>query len=129
VAKVGSVGIDVEKEKGRLEVILRGPGGRLATLYMQPSQAKAIGGVLVKTEEYHSELKKTGAGKPEKKVPAGDYEVTFNLPPSKPFEVIIKKPKLFTASIIVNKQQALEIGRYLKDAEKMADLVNSRVKP
>lgn len=129
VAKVGAANIRVEKEKDRLEIILSAPGGKLATLHLQPSQATAIAEVLLKTEDYYNELKKEGQTETEIKVSAGNHEVVYSLPKRKTFEVTIKQPKTFGAAIIVKKEEALEIGGYLKNSQKMADLVNSRIKP
>lgn len=129
VAKVGTANIRVEKEKSRLEIVLSAPGGKLATLHLQPSQATEIAEVLLKTEEYYNELKKKGQTETEIKVSAGNHEVVYSLPRGKPFEVIIKQPKTFGAAIIVKKEEALEIGGYLRNSQKMADLVNSRIKP
>ena len=129
VAKVGAANIRVEKQKGRLEIILSAPGGKLATLHLQPSQATEIAEVLLKTEGYYNELKKEGQTETEIKVSAGNHEVVYSLPRGKPFEVIIKQPKIFGAALIVKKEEAVEIGGYLRNSQKMADLVNNRIKP
>ena len=129
VAKVGAANIRVEKEKGRLEIVLSAPGGGLATLRLQPSEATAIAEVLLKTEGYYNKLKEEGQKETEIKVSAGNHEVVYSLPKGKPFEVIIKQPKFFGAALIVKKEEALEIGGYLRNSQKMADLVNSRIKP
>ncbi len=129
VAKVGAVNIRVEKEKDGLEIILSAPGGGLATLPLQPSEATAIAEVLLKTEDYYNKLKEKGQKETEIKVSAGNHDVVYSLPRGKPFEVTIKQPKFFGATLIVKKEEALEIGGYLRNSQKMADLVNSRIKP
>ncbi len=129
VAKVGDASIALQKNPSGVLIILRGPGAGLGRLSMTPSQAKAVGAVLKTTEEYYSKQKKNAVGKSEDEVSAGDYRVYFSSSArGKSFQVGVKKSDA-AATVQMNKDQALMMGKYLGDAEKMAALVNDRVRP
>jgi hypothetical protein len=96
---------------------------------MTPSQAKAVGAVLMATEEYYNKQKKNPVGKSEDMASAGDYRVYFSSSArGKSFQVGVKKSDA-AATVLMNKDQALKMGKYLGDAEKMTALVNDHIKP
>ncbi len=129
VVKVGDVSMAVQKNPSGVLIILRGPGGGLGRLSMTPFQAKAVGAVLKTTEEYYNKQKKSPVGKSEDMASAGDYRVYFSSSArGKSFQVGVKKSDA-AATVQMNKDQALKMGKYLGDAEKMAALVNDRIKP
>ena len=78
IADAGDATIEIQKSPTGLAVILKSIGGPLATLSMPPSQAKAIGEALKKTEDYYKEQKKSDDLKSSKIVPVGNYRITFS---------------------------------------------------
>jgi hypothetical protein len=129
VAKAGDVRVAVQKNPSGILIILRGPGAGLGRVSMTPSQAKAVGAVLKTTEEYYNKQKKNPVGKSEDMVSAGDYRVYFSSSArGKSFQVGVKKSDA-AATVLMNKDQALKMGKYLGDAEKMTALVNDHIKP
>ncbi|NQU13112.1 MAG: hypothetical protein HQ561_03145 [Desulfobacteraceae bacterium] len=130
VAKVGDVRIEIKKTApGGVWVNLISPGGKLARLSIPPSKTKAIGEVLSKTDEYYNSQKKSGEMNAKDVVPVGDYKVTFSSSKSRAFQVSLATSKVFGSAVLMGKDQALKVGEYLINAEKMVALVNERVTP
>ena len=129
VAKTGDVGMQIQKKPGSISVILSSLGGKIATLSMTPSEAKAIGEVLEKTEEYYNKQKKSDDRKSEDVVHEGQFRVYFSSSQGKNFQVSIRSSKFFSAAVLLNRDEALEMGKHLRDAEDMAAFVNRRIKP
>jgi len=61
-------------------------------------------------------------------VSAGDHRVYFSSSRGKKFQVSVRKSAA-GAAVLMKKDQALNMGKYLRDAEKMATLVNDRIRP
>jgi hypothetical protein len=128
VAKVGDVRMDVQKNPQGVSIFLRGPGGGLARLNMTPPQAKVVGDVLKSTGAYYDEQMKKKDPNVDQMVSAGNHRVYFSSSRGKKFQVSVRK-SVAGAAVLMNKDQALKMGKYLGDAEKMAALVNDHVKP
>ena len=105
------------------------PGGKLARLSIPPSQTKAIGEVLLKTEEYYNKQEKSGEMKAKDVVSTGDYKVSFSSSKSRAFQVSLAASKVLGSAVLMGKDQASKVGEYLINAEKMVALVNERVTP
>ena len=129
VARTGDVSMQIQKKPGNISVILSSLGGKIATLSMTPSEAKAIGQVLEKTEEYYDKQKKSDDRKSEDVVHEGQFRVYFSSTQGKNFQVSIRSSKFFSAAVLLTKDEALEMGKNLRDAEDMAAFVNRRIKP
>jgi len=127
-AKVGDVRMDVQKTPKGVSIVLAGPGGGLARLNMTPLQAMAVGDVLEKTGGYYDEQMKKQDPNMEKIVSAGDHTVSFSSSRGRKFQVRVRKSAV-GAAVLLDKDQALKMGKYLKDAQKMATLLNERIKP
>ena len=127
-AKVGDVRMDVKKNPKGVSIVLAGPGGGLARLTMTPLQAIAVGEALEKTGEYYDEQMKRKDPNMEKMVSAGDHRVYFTSSRGGKFKVSVRKSTA-GAAVLMDKDQALKMGKYLRDAEKMAALVDQRIKP
>lgn len=127
-AKVGDVKMDVQKSLKGVSIVLSSPGGGLARLTMTPLQAKAVGDVLKNTGMYYDEQMKKQDPNMEKMVSAGDHRVYFSSSRGKKFQVSVRKSTV-GAAVLMDKDQALKMGKYLRDAEKMAALVNERIRP
>lgn len=128
VAKVGGIAIEIEKTRAHLLVLVKSPGGRLASLRMKPSQTRAVGEVLLTTGKYHEQLMAMKEREYKETVPAGDFRVTFTKTGAD-FEVKIDQPKAVSASVLLFADQAPKVGEYLMRAEAMAALVDSKINP
>ncbi len=128
VAKVGDVRMDIQKNPKDVSIVLASPGGGLARLTMTPLQAKAVGDVLKNTGMYYDEQMKKQDPNMEKMVSAGDHRVYFSSSRGKKFQVNVRKSAI-GAAVLMDKDQALKMGKYLGDAEKLAALVNDRIRP
>ena len=128
VAKVGDVRMDVQKNPKAVSIVLAGPGGGLARLNMTPLQAMAVGQALEKTGGYYDEQMKKQDPNMEEMVSAGDHRVYFSSSRGKKFQVSVRKSTA-GAAVLMDKDQALKMGKYLRAAEKMATLVNKRIRP
>lgn len=128
VGKVGAVAVEIEKTQLHLLVLLKSPGGRLASLRMRPAQTGAVAEVLLKTGEYKTRLMAMKEKDYKEVVPAGDYRVTFTKA-GRDFEVKIDEPKAFSPSVLLFADQAPKVGEYLMNAEKMAELVDRKIRP
>ena len=127
-AKVGDVRMDVQKNPKGVSIVLRGPGGGLGRLNMTPPQAKVVGDVLKSTGAYYDEQMKKKDPNVDQMVTAGNHRVYFSSSRGKKFQVSVRKSAA-GAAVLMNKDQALKMGKYLGDAEKLAALVNERIRP
>jgi hypothetical protein len=127
-AKVGDVRMDVQKNPKGVSIVLAGPGGGLARLNMTPLQAVAVGQTLEKTIGFYDEQMKKQDPNMEEMVSAGNHRVYFSSSRGKKFQVSVRKSAV-GAAVLMNKDQALKMGKYLGDAEKLAALVNERIRP
>ncbi len=127
--QVGSVRIEFHKQKDRLGFLLSwSPHGRLSSLFLSASEAKAISKALMQADDYLQKQKKASVVKPSKDaVPVEHYRVTFSSRAGKNFKVEVDRHKAFSAIVRMNARTAMEIGKTLSKAEEMADFVNSRI--
>ena len=84
--------------------------------------------VLKKTGEYYDKQMKNKEPNVDELASAGDYKVYFSSSRGMKFKVSVRK-SVVGAAVLMSKDQALKMGKYLGDAEKMAALVNDRVNP
>jgi hypothetical protein len=129
IGDAGNATIEIQKSPKGLAVILKSLGGPLATLSIPPSQANMIGEALKKTEDYYEEQKKSDDLKSSKIVPAGNYKITFSSKQGSSFVAEISESKAFGAAVLLSKEAALKIGRYLRKAEAMTAFVDKRIRP
>jgi len=127
-AKVGDTRMNVQKTPKGTSIVLAGPGGGLARLNMTPLQAVAVGEALAKTGEYYDDQMKQQDPNMEKQVSAGDHTISFSSSRGRKFQVSVRKSAV-GAAVLMNKDQALKMGKYLRDAQKMATLLNERIRP
>ncbi len=129
IADAGDATIEIQKSPTNLAVILKSLGGPLATLSIPPSQAKMIGDALKKTEDYYNEQKKSDDWKSSKTVSAGNYKITFSSKQGSSFVAEIAESKTFGSAVLLSKEAALKIGKYLRKAEAMAAFADKRIRP
>jgi len=137
VATVNNVSIRAQKTPERLGILLSSPGGRIATIFLKGSQAKAVGEVLLKAEEYH--LSQLDRYKKQVKsferdivdtVPAGGHKVVFaSTAQVKTLEIRLMQPKVFSPAVLMTMNEAIKVGKILLDAEEMVAVVSQRVRP
>ena len=127
-AKVGDTRMNVQKTPKGTSIVLAGPGGGLARLNMTPLQAVAVGDVLEKTGKYYDDQMKQQDPNMEKIVSAGDHTVSFSSSRGRKFQISVRKSAV-GAAVLMDKDQALKMGKYLREAEKMAALVDKRIRP
>lgn len=129
VADAGNTTIEIQKSPAGLAVILKSIGGPLATLSIQPSQTKAIGEALKKTGDYYNDQKKSEDLKSSKTVTAGNYKITFSSKQGSSFVAEIAESKAFGSAVLLSKEAALKIGKYLSEAEAMTAFADKRIRP
>jgi hypothetical protein len=128
VAKAGDVVLEVKRDQDRIGVSLRNTmGRRLTTLFMSASEARAIGQILMKAEEYCKQAQDSKPRAP-KVVMAGDYRVTFTLVFTNNFDIEVERHKMFSPSVRMSKGQALQIGKYMLEAKEMVAFLERRMK-
>ena len=110
-------------------MILKSLGGPLTTLSIPPSQTKMIGEALKKTEDYYNEQKESDDWKSSETVAVGNYKITFSSKQGSSFVAEIAESKTFGSAVLLSKEAALKIGKYLREAEAMAAFADKRIRP
>jgi hypothetical protein len=136
VVTVGGIDIKIQKNPTRFGVLLSSRGGKIATLFLEPIQAIAIGEALLKAEDYHQQVitsynqQVKGFEKDIiKTVPAGGHKVIFSLTQKGgTFEIKIMAPKMFSPAVLVEPENAEKVGNYLIEAEIMTKQVEKHVR-
>ena len=127
---MGNVSLKIQKDQDDLVVLLSSPGWKVATISLKPSQAKAISEVLAKTDDYYNKFKNSDDVEHYETVQAAGVYVTYSSKKrAKDFEVKVHKSKYIGATVLLSKDEALEICKYMRDAEAMAAYVEKRIKP
>jgi len=97
-------------------------------LNIPPAQAEAIAKVLDETGVHYDEQVTKQDPNMSKSVSAGDCTVTFSSSRGRNFQVGVRKSAA-GALVPMNKEQALRMAPYLKDSQKLVEIVNERIKP
>jgi hypothetical protein len=137
VVTVDNVDIKIQKNPKRLGVLLSGRGGKIGTLFLTASRARAIGEVLLKAEDYYRKHQNRYEKQPKgfekdqvDTVPAGGHKVIFaSKAKVKELEIRVMQPKFISAIVLMTQDEAIRTGKYLLDAEKMVEMVDQRVRP
>ena len=64
----------------------------------------------------------------EEKVSAGDHTVSFSSSRGRKFQVSVRKSAA-GAAVLMDKDQALKMGKHLGEAASLAALVDERIRP
>ena len=128
VVNEGTAKMEIQKSPEGIAVILKTPCP-LTTLSIPPSQAKMIGELLKKTQNYYIEQKKSDDLKSSKTIRSGSYKVTFSSEQGSNFVVEIAESKVFGSAVLWSKDAALKFGKYLRKAEAMAAFADKRIRP
>ncbi len=128
VVNEGTAKMEIQKSPEGLSVILK-TIGPLTTLSIPPSQAKMIGEVLKKKEDYYREQEKSDDLKSSKTIRSGRYKVTFSSKQGSNFVVEIAESKVLGSAVLWSKDTALKLGKYLVKAEAIAAFADKRITP
>jgi hypothetical protein len=128
VVNEGTAKMEIQKSPEGVAVILK-TLGPLTTLSIPPSQAKMIGEVLIKTEDYYKEQKNSDDLKSSKTIPSGSYKITFSSKQGSNFVIEIAESKIFGSAVLWSKDEALKLGKYLRKAEAISAFADKRIRP
>ena len=142
VAQEGNVALKLQKDPEGIFCILSSLGGKLATLKLTPTKSIKIGQVLLTANDYYKKHQDFYKQEKEKytiayneehydKVDVDGHKVIFHSQPKgTPFEVRVSEDKTFAVvAVILDRDQAVKIGKYMVDSEELASIVQAHVKP
>jgi hypothetical protein len=130
VAQTGSGVMEIYKDKSAAVVVLANRAKlTLTTLHLAPNVARQIGEVLVNTDKYYGRLSGSQEKKPAETVEVGSYMVNFalNSPKQGQFEIFVQSGSKSGPGVKMYRDEAIEIGKTLLEAEKMAAFINERI--
>ena len=138
----GNVAFKLQKDPEGIFCILSSLGGKLATLKLTPTKSIKIGQVLLTANDYYKKHQDFYKQEKEKytiayneehydKVDVDGHKVIFHSQPKgTPFEVRVSEDKTFAVvAVILDRDQAVKIGKYMVDSEELASIVQAHVKP
>ena len=126
---IGGTTIEVQKTPETLVVIFGRQGFPLSTLTVSPVQANAVGIMLKKTNDYYGAQKKSEDLTSSDSLTANNCVVTFSSKQGRNFEVRVKLDGYFGRVVLMEREEAIEAGKYLRKAEQMASFADKRVRP
>ena len=129
VVKIEGTTLEIQKTPEALVVIFGRPGIPLCALTVSPAQAKAVGDMLKRTNDYHEVQKKSEDLTSTDALFSQNCVVTFSSKQGRGFEVRVKQDEPFSPVVLMEKEEAMEIGKYLRQAEQMASFADKRVRP
>jgi hypothetical protein len=129
IIKYGGTSMEIQKTPQALVVIFGQPMIPLCALTVSPTQANAIGEMLQKTEEYYEAQKKSDDVSSSDTIFSHDCAVNFSSKQGRDFRIRIKKNEVFGPVVLLTRDEANEIGKYLREAEQMASFVDKRIRP
>ncbi|MCF8127939.1 MAG: hypothetical protein K9N10_05465 [Deltaproteobacteria bacterium] len=129
VVKYGGTTMEIQKTPEALVVIFGRPSVPLCALTISPVQANAVGQLLKKTEEYYEMQKKSDDLSSSDTLSANNCEVNFSSKQGREFRIRVKQKELFGPVVLMERDEAIEIGKYLRQAEQMASFADKRIRP
>jgi len=129
VAKYGGTTMEIQKTPEALVVIFGRPSVPLCALTISPVQANAVGQLLKKTEEYYEMQKKSDDLSSSDTLSANNCTVNFSSKQGREFRIRVKQKELFGPVVLMERDEAIEIGKYLRQAEEMASFADKRIRP
>jgi hypothetical protein len=129
VAEIGNVELSVVKTDESSYIRLYSDQGLSSFLRLTGDEAETISEALGKTNEFYEKQK--GAAQDVAEVAsAGEYKVTFRTSVKYGFSVVIRKSSGFSMdSFRLDRSEALDLQKYLKNSRAMLDYVETRVDP
>lgn len=129
VVKFGGTTMEIQKTPEALVVILGRPSIPLCALTISPVQANAIGELLKKTDDYYQSQKNSDDPSSSETLSSHNCEVNFSSKQGREFKVRVKQNKVFGPVALMERDEAIEVGKYLRQAEQMASFADKRVRP
>lgn len=126
---IGGTTIEVQKTPEALVVIFGRTSIPLCALTVSPVQAHAVGELLKKTEEYYQLQKKTDDPSSSDTLTAHNCAVNFSSKQGRDFKVRVKQNEVFGPVVLMEREEAIEAGKYLRKVEQMASFADKRVRP
>ncbi len=129
VVKYGGTSMQIQKTPAALVVIFGQPSIPLCALTVSPVQANAIGELLQKTEDYYESQKKSDDLSSSNSLFSNNCEVNFSSKQGREFRIRVKQNDVFGPVVLMERDEAIEIGKYLRQAEQMASFADKRIRP
>ena len=126
---IGGTTIEIQKTPETLVVIFGRTGIPLCALTVSPAQANAVGIMLKKTNSYYEAQKKSEDMTSSDSLNANNCVVTFSSKQGRNFEVRVKQDGSFGPVVLMEREEAVEAGKYLRQMEQMASFADKRVRP
>ena len=129
IIKYGGTTMEIQKTPEALVVIFGQPTIPLCALTISPAQANGVGELLKKTEDYYQIQKESEDVSSSDTLFSHNCEVNFSSKQGRDFKVRVKQDKVFGPVALMTKDEAIEVGKYLRQAEQMAAFVDKRIRP
>ncbi len=129
IAEIGGTTMEIQKTPEVLVVVFGRLGMPLSSLTVSPVQANAVGEMLKKTDDYYETQKKSDDPTSSDTLSAHNCTVNFTSKQGRNFEVRVKESGLFGSVVLMEKAEAVGMGKYLRQAEQMASFADKRVRP
>ena len=126
---IGGTTIEIQKTPEALVVIFGRTGIPLCALTVSPVQANAVGELLKKTEEYYQLQKKTDDPSSSETLTSHNCAVNFSSKQGREFKVRVKQNEVFGPVVLMEREEAIEAGKYLRQMEQMASFADKRIRP
>lgn len=125
VASPGDASLIIQKETDSLRIIFRKKTGiSFEQLYLSPSEAKEIGAVLSKTNEYYKKQKESSSDVSEEII-AGDYKIVFATSLKYGFSALVLEAQRFSMGrFSLDRKEAIALSKELDDILDKADFLD-----
>ncbi|MCF8131030.1 MAG: hypothetical protein K9N10_21170 [Deltaproteobacteria bacterium] len=129
VVKFGGTTMEIQKTPEALVVILGRPSVPMCAVSLSPVQANAVGAMLNKTEDYYESQKKTDDPSSSDSLFSHNCEVNFSSKQGRDFKIRVKQKEMFGPVALLERDEAIEVGKYLRQAEQMCSFADKRIRP
>ena len=126
---VGGTTMEIQKAPDALVVIFGRTSLPLSALTISPVQANGVGELLKKTDEYYQAQKKSDDPSSSDTLFSNNCAVNFSSKQGRDFKVRVKQNEVFGSVVLMEKDEAIEIAKYLRQAEQMASFADKRIRP
>lgn len=129
IIKYGTMTMELQKTPKGVVVIFGQPMIPLCALTVSPVQASAIGELLNKAESYYEMQKKSDDNSSSDTLFSHNCAVNFSSKQGRNFKIRIKENEVFGPVVLMTRDEAVEVGNYLRQAEEMAAFMDKRIRP
>lgn len=129
VAESGNTSLLIEKTDEKLRVIIRKKSGiSFDLIYLSPEEAKEVGIVLAKANEFYNKQKDNKVDTSEI-VKVGNYTVTYLTSTKHGFSAIIRQSELIAiGGLVLDRKEALVLSEKLNDITEKAEFLKNLIK-